>query len=178
MVYSASTHWFSWLPGEAREQDFPRKLGVQPDALVPPPELVVRFLSHAAWTPGTCSVLLRREAFAAVGGFEEQFRVLFEDQAFFYKVCSLAPVYVQSGTWDLYRQHDDSWCQTAGRDGEWSGRPPNPSHRAFVGWLEGWLADAGVVDQAVRRALDRELRAYRHPLHYRVDRRLARLRRV
>src|SRR5215204_4071416 len=92
MVYGATMHWYSWTDkAEDRERDLPRKLGVSVDTLIEPPKLVILFLRHLAWTPGTCGVLIRRKAIEEVGGFEVDFRGVLEDQVFFYKLCLHAP---------------------------------------------------------------------------------------
>jgi GT2 family glycosyltransferase len=52
--------------------------------------------------------LVRRTAFDAVGGFEERFRGLYEDQAFLAKMFLRHPMYISSRTTYRYRQHDKS----------------------------------------------------------------------
>ena len=169
MVYGATQHWFSWT-GRAEDAalDHLRKLGASPNTLVQPPCLVTRFLRHEAWTPGTCGVLIRREAVEQVGGFEEQFTGMFEDQAFFYKLCLHTPVYVEAGSWDRYRQHPGSCYYSALRNGLHHPRNPNPSHQKFYRWLRSYLLDQGIYDAALWAALNKELFPYQHPNWYRI----------
>lgn len=169
MVYGPTLHWYSWTGGPEEESlDRPRKLGVEPDTLVRPPGLVRRFLKSEGWPPATCGVLLRRTAVEHVGGFEEHFRSLFEDQAFFYKLCLHFPAYVHGAAYDLYRQHPDSACEQARARGEWDPRPPNPAHREFVFWLESYLMQNGIRDPSLWRALRARLLPYRRPTLYRL----------
>ena len=130
MVYGPTLHWHSWT-GRAEDAalDYTRKLGVTPGSLTGPPDLVRLYLTRMGWPPGTCGVMVRREAAERVGGFEERFTAIFEDQAFFYKLCLDFPVYVQGESLDRYRQHDGSACHEAEARGEWSPRPPNPADR-------------------------------------------------
>jgi glycosyltransferase involved in cell wall biosynthesis len=168
MVYGPTLHWHSWSGLEATEPDRQHKLGVAPDSLVQPPELVRRFLAGEGWPPGTCGALVRRSAIERVGGFEERFRGLFEDQAFFYKLCLRFPVYVHRWGWDLYRQHPDSACQRARTRGEWHPRRPNPAHRKFVFWLESYFVAKRIEDPELWRSLRARLLPYRRPVLWRV----------
>lgn len=171
MVYGATVHWYSWSgKPEDLHRDKPRKLGVPPNTLVEPPTLIPLFLSVKAQTPGTCGILVRRAAIDQIGGFEERFRGMFEDQVFLYKLCLKAPVFVESGSWDRYRQHPASHSRimrirklynAAGK--------PNPTYHAFLLWLEQYLGEHGVKEASVWQALTHELRPYRHPLIYRVQ---------
>ncbi len=169
MVYGATLHWYSWtgIPGGGG-RDRRRKLGVPPDTLVRPPALVPLFLRPEAQTPGICGVLIRREAIAAVGGFENRFRGMFEDQVFFYKLCLRMPVFVEGGSWDRYRQHPDSHSWSMRRLGRYRARGPSPASRAFLDWLVGYLEEQGIDDAAIRAALDGQLWPFRHPIRYRL----------
>jgi glycosyltransferase involved in cell wall biosynthesis len=170
MVYGASEHWYSWT-GKAHDlgRDFRRKLGVPPDTLIRPPMLPILFLRGKAETPGTCSVLVRREAIERVGGFADRFRGMYEDQVFFFKLCLDAPVFVESGCWDRYRQHPDSVCATMRAAGKYDPNgKPNPALEAFLSWLEGYFAEQGVTDRELCKALQAAVRLRRHPLLYQL----------
>ena len=169
MVYGATLHWHGWTGRpEDIARDQPRKLGVRPDSLVPPPTLLTRFLRDEGWPPGTCGVLVRRSALDDVGGFDEHFRGLFEDQSFFYKLCARFPVYVESGRWDRYRQHPASLCERARRRGEWDPALPNEPQREFFFWVRSHLHEQGIDDSDLSRALWRRLLPYEHPTLYRI----------
>ena len=166
MVYGATQRWYSWS-GRAEDaaRDAFRRLGVPPNTLVQPPELVLRFLAGSAETPGICGVLARRAVLLEVGGFEEDFRDMFEDQVCFYKICLRYPVFVESGSWDRYRQHGGATSVRARRSGyHW--RRANPRHRAFMTWLERYVAEKGIKDPRVRRLVRRRAWPYRHPVLY------------
>jgi hypothetical protein len=59
-------------------------------------------------TPTTCNALMRRSAIADVGGFNESFAAMFEDQLFFAKILLHFPVFVSGSCWAKYRQHHTS----------------------------------------------------------------------
>jgi Methyltransferase domain len=167
MVYSSTWMWFSWTENpEDAKFDRGRTLGVEPDTLIAPPHLLKLFLQDKAETPGTCSVLMRRELVEAVGGFEESFRGMYEDQAFFSKVCLQASVFVQSGHWDRYRQHDKGSCYVAQSQGEYDPFQPNAAHLRFLNWLETYLSEKQVTRGEVWQALQQALFPYRHPFWY------------
>lgn len=169
MVYSATMQWFTWPGAPAGgPRDEPRPLGVRPDQLVRPPEMLPIFLRDIGNTPATCSVLMRREAVESVGAFEESFRNLHEDQAFFYKFFLRHPVFVQSGCWDWYRQHPQSCCSTAESAGIRVRTPINPSHGRFLEWLHGYLAATGVEDRRLLAALKYARRPFNQPRRYQL----------
>jgi len=164
LVYGPTQLWYSWTgKPEDFARDRPRLLGVPADTVRTPPEMIPRFLRGDAQAPSTCCALIRRSVALAIGGFEERFRGMYEDQAFFFKVFLRYPTYVMGAVLDRYRQHPDSASATALRDGSYHYRHPSEAQRVFLEWLEGHLIATGVGDAAVRRALRDARRPYRHP---------------
>lgn len=136
MTYDAALMWSSWAgDGSAGQVDRLRRLGVPTNVRIDPPTLIPLFLKGEAEAPGTCSVLIRRRVVDQVGGFVETFRGLFEDQAFFYKVCLETPVMVTDGHSSLYRQHAESCCQVAETEGAYHPSRPSPALEIFLDWL-------------------------------------------
>ena len=167
MVYSSTLMWYSWTNNsEDIKRDRRRHLGVKPDTLINPPTLVKLFLQGKAETPGTCSVLMRREIANNVDGFEASFRGLFDDQAFFYKICLKTPVFIESGCWDKYRQHLDSTCHVAEALGEYSVYKPNAAQLTFLTWLETYFFQEEVKDTEIWKALNKTLWPYKHKKLY------------
>lgn len=164
MVYDATRHWRTWA-GQDKE-DRLRRLGVVADTLVEPPAMVPLFLRGRAETPGTCSVLVRLDVAKEIGGFEDTFRGMYEDQAFFYKVCLQYPVFIASGVTALYRRHPDSCCSIAKKTGQYRSGRPGPAELTFLEWLEHYLAAQRIDDGTVRSVLQRSLRPHRHPVWY------------
>ncbi|MEX0599899.1 MAG: glycosyltransferase family A protein [Rhodothermales bacterium] len=164
MVYGRTEIWHSWtgLPEDCT-RDYSFELGVAPDSLIEPPNLVYSMLENKAQTPTTCSVLFRRRAAESVGGFHEGFRGLFEDQVFFFKLCLTEPVFVSGAFWSRYRQHEESCCAVAERSGR-----TDSSRVEMLRWIDEYMTVQGVASAALRRALRRELRPYSYPLLTRV----------
>jgi hypothetical protein len=63
--------------------------------------------------------MVTRAAFERIGGFENQFRGMYEDQALFYKLFLHCRTYKIDAILDWYRQHPDSCCALAARAGEY-----------------------------------------------------------
>lgn len=156
MVVGPTQWWYSWsgLPGPPH--DFVHDPGVEVDRLIPPPEFLVRFLLAEGISPCTCSVLLRREAVDTVGGFEERFRGMYEDQAFFARICARFPVFSSGECLARYRQHVGSGCAVAQRRGEHV-----TARAAFLTWLSDFLRKTGIRDPRLLETLERELRRSR-----------------
>lgn len=152
MVYEKSLYWFGWT-GEPDDLAMDR---VQPhwiegDVVVQPPRLVGLFITGRAAVPSPCSVLARRSAVLEVGGFEEDFRGMYEDQVFFSKMCMTHPVYVSDACLDWYRQHAESISSVHDRAGS-LGR----ARRRFLAWLASELHRREVDDPEVWQAVRRE----------------------
>ena len=109
MVYGKTRYWRSWQP-DARSRDRIQPHWFRAERVVPPPELLVRYLEYRAALPSPTSLLVRRSACLAVNGFEDSFRLMHEDQVFLAKICLQHAVYVSNECWDWYRQHPDSAC--------------------------------------------------------------------
>jgi glycosyltransferase involved in cell wall biosynthesis len=174
MAYGPTRLWYSWTDNpQAAKRDGWRKTGIRGEQVIDPPELLLRFLRGRAQTPATCSVLIRREAVEAVGGFEESFRGLYEDQAFFAKIFLTTPAFVSRKSWDLYRQHPNSCCIAAAGTGDFHPELPHPAKHAFLKWFETYLSGQVGADSKVRSTLRRQLWLYDHA---RLHRLLSRIR--
>jgi glycosyltransferase involved in cell wall biosynthesis len=169
LVYGRTLIWHSWN-GAPPAQDFFYDLGVEPDRLYRPPRLFELLLENKAQSPTTCNALMRRALFEQVGGFEEVFGGMFEDQAFFAKALLEAPAYVDGRVWARYRQHPTSCAARSAAAGA-----DNKARRRFLRWLDGYHEEQPEVDARARRALHREvmrnrLLAARHGLRRAVRR--------
>jgi glycosyltransferase involved in cell wall biosynthesis len=164
MVYGSPQLWYSWTGNpEDSERDVPQGLGIPPNFVVKAPALLLLFLEGKAPVPCPSDVLVRREVVRFVGGFEEVFRSLYEDQVFFTKVCLRVPVFVSSECWTRYRQHPDSCCAVGMITGEYYAARP-----IFLNWVEGYLSRHRIKDPEISKTLHREFWPYRHPSLHRL----------
>jgi glycosyltransferase involved in cell wall biosynthesis len=167
MVYGPLEYWYGWT-GEPRDiaRDFVHPLGVPADRVYQPPSLIARFVANTGFAPA--GMLFRKKLFERVGGFEEAFRDLYEDQVFAAKICLAAPVYVSGRRWYRYRQHPNACCQTAQRDGRM-----DAAREPFLHWLLEHLQREGYEGSEAWRAARAELAAWR-TIGRRLSRRLGR----
>jgi glycosyltransferase involved in cell wall biosynthesis len=171
MLYGRTLIWHSWTgdPADA-ERDHTVDLGVRPDQLVSPPTLFRLLLKNQAQTPTTCSAIVRTTLVREVGGFEDEFRGMYEDQVFFSKVLLRAPVYVSGACWAAYRQHSSSCSQQVERKISYE-----EARRPFLEWVRRYLERQGVRHSSPAwRAVRLEMAALNHPLFARAIRRLGR----
>lgn len=158
MVYGPVQEWYSWTGDpEDSERDYVQTLVLPSNKLIQPNELMPASLRGAR--PATCGVLVRRRVWEEVGGFEEPFRGLHEDQVFFAKVFAREPVFVSDVCGARYRKRLDSCVLEAmGSDAYQNGK------LVFLEWLQNHWTSLGVQDSAAWRALKKELSAIRHPM--------------
>ena len=163
-TYGPCIYWRSWDGDEAHAgRDTLRRMPDALDRMFAPPGLVRLFLDGRAASPATCSVLIRREAVARSGGFEDDFTGMFEDQAFFYKLAARETAFLHARSLDRYRQHPASACFQAEAAGTWRRREPSVQHGEFLIWLAQYLEANELLEPGIDRRLTRALRPYRHP---------------
>jgi len=130
MVYGRTLIWHSWDQSSKRS-DFYYSLGVDGGACYQPPLLFKLLLENKSQTPTTCNVLVRSSLFKHVGGFEDSFRLMFEDQTFFARALVFSACYVSNSTWAKYRQHSKSCSAVSGKLGREAA-----DRYAFLKWLD------------------------------------------
>lgn len=89
------------------------------------------YLQDEAMVPCICSVLLRADAMRSVGGFDEQFHGLYDDQALHAKIALAFPVVAHDACLARYRQHAGSCC-AEGRD---DAATQQVARERFLHWL-------------------------------------------
>ena len=162
MVCGPVQWWYSWTgSSEDLQRDSIVALRVEPNRVIEPPVLLACLLEHETVT--TTVALLRRKAIEQAGGFEESFCGLYEDQAFFAKLCSQLPIFIDGDCLYRWRKHPQSSCSTAVREGQY-----RAARLRFLRWLEVYLRNRGISDREVWRSLHRELRRARYSRAHRA----------
>jgi glycosyltransferase involved in cell wall biosynthesis len=159
VLYGATEYWHSWT-GRAEDagRDVVVRSGFPAGAVVRPPEVLARTLAGEAAVPCTCSLIARRAAVDRAGGFEEAFRRVYTDQAFYAKLFLTATALVSDACWDRYRRHPASSCATADREGvlraEWL---------RYLDWLTEHLRGRGLYGGRLAAAVRVGRLRARHP---------------
>ncbi len=157
MVYGISLYWYSWN-SDNHHSDFKPDLGIKPDTIIQPPELLICFLKGRAAIPCTNSIMLRRSILEKTGSFEERFTGMYEDQVFYAKVSLNAPIYVTDTCWDWYRQNSASVTASAANAGK-----THHFHYAYLQWLAHYLTERGCHHTELWQTLRQELWLYAYP---------------
>lgn len=166
MVCGALEYWRSWQGGT----DSVVRIGRHQGRLCHPPRTVLDLYPLGTFPAVSVDALVRRAVVDRVGGFEDRFTGLYEDQAFFAKVLATTPVWFAPDAWLRYRQHDASCVAQTRAAGLYRQR-----RGAFLDWLAEWIAAHDVPGRPrLQRALRRERWKLRHPLAARVLTRLQR----
>jgi len=167
MVYGPIQSWFRW-DGNPDEQgrDVIQHLALEADRVIKAPAIVPIFLRNEGVIPqgNLFRTLLVRE----VGGFEDEFRELSEDQVFRVKFCLRYPIYASSRVWYKYRQHDASSCAQAVKTNRFY-----EARRIFLQWTENFCRHSEVGDADVWKAIKEGLRPYRFPRLSKIEKRMA-----
>ena len=152
MVCGALRYWSSWDPA-ATEADRTVLTGNLADQRLDPPAGAVGMYPLTSAPGAGVDFLVRRRIFADVGGFEDAFPGLYDDQSFLLKVYLRHSVFFSARIWLWYRQHGASLCATTLRsDAEY-----RRLRDAFLRWLQKHVRDHGLGGAEVRRALRRAL---------------------
>jgi glycosyltransferase involved in cell wall biosynthesis len=169
LVCGRAVWWYSWTGNPTdKQRDFLQKLDVSLNTVVEPPEVLILFLQDE-WA-SLHGFLVRREAIEAVGGYEESFHGIYEDQVFHAKLCLKYPVFLSSECWFRYRQHPSS-CTALSHD---AGKH-HAARNAFLSWLEEYQSQRGLKDTEVWKVLQSEMRPFRHPTLSRISSRVQRV---
>lgn len=155
MVFGPADYWYGWT-GEPTDatRDFVQCVGPATNRVVPGPQLLSHFVEREGTTPSPSGVLVRRAAIDAIGGFEDSFTGLYEDQAFYAKACLSHNVFVSDCVWYRYRQHENAACAIAERTDRMQDARAN-----YLQWLDGRLPRKDARLQPVRQQVRSVLRS-------------------
>jgi glycosyltransferase involved in cell wall biosynthesis len=165
MLYGPALLWYGWT-GEAadRSRDREQRIHLPAGTEFPPPSFAAYLLDYHARIPSPCAVLLRRSVVDGVGGFEDAFRDLFDDQVLFVKLGLTTTVLVSRECDSRYRKHPASTCAVADREGRTA-----EARLAYLRWVESYLSERRVRDGSVGTAFDAIARRFRHPRLFRLE---------
>ncbi len=149
MVYGRTEMWHSWRTGR-KSDDFFYDLGVAPGQAYGPPVLFNLLMMNRYQSPSSCGTLIRRDVAQAAGGFDPEFRGMFEDQLFYARLLAQYRVHVDDRCWARYRQHENSHSSQ-----EKARIPLRRTHLRYLRATEAYLKSRGIGDRSMHRALKR-----------------------
>jgi glycosyltransferase involved in cell wall biosynthesis len=157
MLYGHPQHWYSWTrdPADVARDHVP-DLGVATGVLLDGQLLLAGMVTRRFQSPCPSSILIRTTVANEVGGFEEAFRGMYDDQVFAAKVCLKAKVLVVDRSWERYRQHPDSCYAVARSTGAW-----RDSRIRYLQWLQRYLAQQRLKNTVLWPTVATELRKMR-----------------
>lgn len=159
-------YWRSWAGGG--DEMVPTG-HVQGRVIHPPEALLHMYPLGKAAAPCPSELMLRRATVLALGGFEEAFPTMYEDQAFLAKLYLDGTIYCADRHWLDYRLHDESCMAQAISEG----RYPEVRER-FLRWFANYVRSRPRTAPRVRLAIQRALLRYRLPWLVRLLRPAAR----
>jgi glycosyltransferase involved in cell wall biosynthesis len=145
-VCGAVLHWRSWAGGKDRLV----LTGHLRNKLSLPPWTALSLYPLGVARSPTTSAMVRRTVIEELGGFDDRFTGMFEDQVLFAKLYLNRPIYFSTSLWLKYRLHEDSCVASALRQGEY------PKHRdAYFSWLKTYVHSRELVGkQRVLNAIE------------------------
>ena len=159
MVYGRTQIWHSWAQADGEAGDFFYPLGVAANRVHQPPTLLAALIENKFQSPTTCNAMISRKAFDQLGGFEDRFRGMYEDQVFFSKLYLRFPTYVSDCYWARYRQHE-------GNSGNHFSQATYYRQRAeLMEFVHGYAKPySATLDDRTRGSIRRELWRARNPV--------------
>lgn len=163
LVCGRTQWWYSWTgKPEDEHRDFLQQYNLKLDQLIKAPQVLLQFLQDE-WA-SLCDILVRRQLVLDVGGYEDQFRGMYEDQVFHFKLCLNHAVFVSSKCWYHYRQRTDSCTSNAHNAGQYK-----ETRKYFLNWVEEYILQQGSSNPLVSQLIQKELWWLRHPLLSRIS---------
>jgi glycosyltransferase involved in cell wall biosynthesis len=165
MFYGPALLWYSWT-GDASDQGRDRKepMHLAPGTVFLPPTYCAYLLDYHAGIPSPCALLIRRDVVEGIGGFDDSFHDLFDDQVLYIKLSLKTAVLVSDECDSKYRQHAGSTCAVADRAGRTSA-----ARLVYLDWVKRYLGEQGVQDERVWKALESIQYRFQHRHLFRLS---------
>lgn len=169
VVIGGTWRWHGWRgdPADVGRDHLMSLPDATPHTVIEPPALLAAMYAvPGAWRiPAMCSVLMTRRGLLRIGGLDDEFRGLYEDQVLYAKIALHLRAVIDPRPMALYRQHDASACQVAIDAGEWRRIGPSEPERQYLEWMRTYVSGAAGGDAAVLDVVARNLDYVAHGGH-------------
>lgn len=158
MLCEASTYWYSWK--DANKENIVIQVGNNLKDIYEPfllTELLYPLSSGAAPCPS--GLLIKKDAWKKVGGFEESFSgnyQLYEDQAFLCKIYLKEQVFISPLSNNLYRQREGSLVHDIKAKGKY-----HTVRKYFLEWFLSYLKKENIQHRATYKLLYKAMAKYK-----------------
>jgi len=163
MVFGDSKRWYSWTGDpldkyrDCYQHGLIKPNTVKLNTVIDPPSLLILQLS-TDWCPSMSNNIFRKKVIEEVGGFEETFTGMHEDQVLWAKIALNTPVYVSESCWDLIRKHPDSFVAIATKAGQF-----RSAELFYLRWLEKFLSQNKNNNPNLKDVFRKKMWRYKHP---------------
>mgnify|MGYP003576729861 CR=1 FL=1 len=165
VLCEATKYWNSWFDPDAKDYIIP--IGAPSEKLYYPPTLAAKLYPLGNGDSFcTCALMLRRQSFEAVEGFDESFtgsNQLFEDQTFFLKTCLTQKVYLSSICNNIYRQRPNSLMHGLIANGHYES-----ALHYFLKWLNNYVKSKSIQSAEISFLLKKAFVRLKYPLFFKI----------
>lgn len=159
LLCESSLYWYSWQA--EKYEDVKIEVGVPGGKAYHPPQLsLLLYPLGKGAAPCPSGLMIKTAVLRALGGFEESFtgpNQMYEDQPFLAKFYLGETVYVSSDCNNKYRQRHGSLVHKVKAAGQY-----DEVRLHFLQWLKNYMAEKGIENSPVQRALAKALRKYKY----------------
>jgi len=139
-VQSDLVHWHSWNDQkQRRSDDYVRPPVCFADRVIAAPLALRTIVELPELYAGVCSLTVRRATALRIGGFEDRFRGLYEDQVFVTKLYAATTGYVVEDYLARYRIHPDSTVERLRRSTRQQAAAARRLEAEFAAWRLHYL---------------------------------------
>ncbi|WP_461490007.1 glycosyltransferase family 2 protein [Pontibacter sp. HJ8] len=166
VICEATEYWYKWDNPQKENQVV--YIGTEQDRLYNPPQLMLHLypLGKGA-APCMCGIILKKELLHKLGGFEDAFRGMYEDQVFLSKLYLSEPIYISSRYNNLYRQRPDSLVGSSQQTGEY-----HLVRQRYLKWLDQYMQAQHLAHAEVDQLLQKAIKPYQVSFWQRLRRKI------
>ena len=151
MAYGPCIYWHPEPDGPGKAPD-PVQLTGCAGGIVAAAKLFKLYLEYENCVPSPSGVMIRRSRLLEAGGWEDEFKGMFDDQVLYSKLFLLGgPVFVAAKPLYRYRQHAESLCHQAVQ-----GQRLYESRKTYLAWLRGFVERLGPAHGVLLKKVDEQ----------------------